>query len=123
MDTRRIFEIRNTAIPKHLHPQGKISLLQWNLLSDQLSNPESFPRVSASNLQWVNRFPRIVEYICEANADIVTLQECDHPEEIFEAVKHIYSGYEWHKKQTLNDGLMIMWKRRFHLKGKVIQKY
>ena len=124
MDSRREFKTRNIESIQMLHTSSEIKMMTFNVLAEQLGTPKSFPFVSQENLSWEIRSERILKYIKEVDADIVCLQEVDHPEEFFAALKDVYADYKFHKKGGWHrDGTMMLWKSRFEITGFTIKKF
>lgn len=78
---------------------GSLRVQQFNVLADGLSGlrPDlgAFSRVSKSQLDWSHRRYQLLHEIVQYNADVVTLQECDHFHDFFLPEMHRlgYTGY------------------------------
>ena len=75
-------EFTNTAVR-----DGAFTVAQWNLLADGLSGRDpalgGFTHgLDARFLQWEYRQPLIARELAASDADIVMLEECDHPEDV-----------------------------------------
>lgn len=58
-----------------------IKVLSWNILSSNWVNPEElhidYPNVDKSHLTDKERYPKIIKFIKQTNADVITLQEAN----------------------------------------------
>jgi mRNA deadenylase 3'-5' endonuclease subunit Ccr4 len=124
MDPRRKTEHLACPFPSFLHPQCKVTVLQFNILADKLGDAKAFPMVAEANLSWAARSPRIVSYITEMGADIVALEEVDHPDELAEALKNTYPHFIYRSKGGFaGDGTMLLYKPRFTLLDQFTKKF
>lgn len=103
--------------------EESISVMQWNILSDQLAL--GFPAVERLYLEWEYREPRILHEITRANADILCLEEVDHyHDSIYPHLSERgYRGFFHKKPDWHSDGLAILYKEdKFRLiENEVIQ--
>ncbi len=67
---------------------GELRVLQYNVLADGLSGLRTdlggFSRVKSEHLQWGFRKGLILSELLEHDADVITLQECDHYYDFFQ---------------------------------------
>jgi nocturnin len=103
-------KILNRHFVPVLEAEESISVMQWNLLSDQLAF--DFPAVEREFLEWEYREPRILHEIFRVNADILCLEEVDHYHDTLypHLAQHGYRGFFSKKPDWHNDGLAILYK-------------
>ena len=67
---------------------GTLRVLQFNVLADGLSGlrPDlgDFSRTKPEDIVWENRKHLLFDEILQYEADVITLQECDHFHDFFE---------------------------------------
>lgn len=86
-----------------------LRVLQWNMLSDQLS--VNFPRVAESALDWKFREGLIVEELTRSDADVMCLEEVDHFPELETRLKPLgYHGIYEQKEDWHRDGIAIFYR-------------
>lgn len=71
---------------------GNLRVVQYNILADGLSGLRSdlggFSRVNRKDLHWGSRGENIVRELAQFDADVITLQECDHYHDLFQQEMH-----------------------------------
>ena len=99
--------IDNWVMPSFLKIFKMVSILQFNILADHLS--DAFPLVDKDCLKWENRKTLILEHILQKSPDIICLEEVDHFTDWFqpELAKFGYTGYFITKKV---DGCALFFK-------------
>lgn len=81
------------------------SITQWNTLADCLA--DSFPKCSDEHLKWSYRNILHKEHLKQrANADIICLEEVDHPE-FFESILSDTHHTFFNKKPEGKDGIFV----------------
>ncbi len=99
-----------------------LTVLQWNLLADwATTSTQKSGTASPACLSWAGRRERILALLADGlpePADVLCLQEVDHHEDLFAALRA--SGYDAHfePKQSGNDGCALLVRReRFEVEA------
>ncbi|KAL4478017.1 hypothetical protein ABPG72_013456 [Tetrahymena utriculariae] len=106
---------------KQINMPGVFTITQWNTLADSLS--DSFPKCDQQYLKWDYRSQNIKNHLLnEAYADIICLEEVDHPN-FFSSFLDQTHQLVFHKKPEGEDGqLVAISKQKFQiLKQEAIQ--
>ncbi|OMJ94199.1 hypothetical protein SteCoe_2683 [Stentor coeruleus] len=87
-----------------------LSVLQWNTLSDKLSN--RFPAVNPDLLKWEHRRQKIIQKLKNFSSDILCLQEIDHYHDFFklELENLGFYGIYQQRGKMYHDGCCIFYK-------------
>lgn len=88
-----------------------LSIMQWNILADFISNETGAP---SEFTEWEIRAPKIVNEIAKWHADVVCLQEVDHFYDYLlpELTKLGYTGVFQQKPEWHEDGLSVFYKSK-----------
>ena len=104
-----------------------LSVVQYNVLAEGLSNPEMSPDAGFNSMppermRWAHRGALVLERLIEADADIVCLQEVDHYHDSVEPAMRaagyagLYREDEWspcraNTNGALKDGVALFYRR------------
>lgn len=84
-----IYELEMVTNQRQMLPQQRtITIFQWNMLADSLS--DGFKNTDAKNTTWEHRKPLIIKILKECNSDIICLQECDKFDDLFAVMVQEY---------------------------------
>ncbi|KAI6230424.1 Poly(A)-specific ribonuclease [Aphelenchoides fujianensis] len=111
--------------PDSRDPTANFLVLSYNILSDNLLNPEHYPQCPKWALKWEHRRVQLVREILHYNPDVVSLQEVEeeqyHHYFVHEMALHGYEGVFTSKSRTKTilseakrkrvDGCALFWKR------------
>ena len=92
-------------------------IITFNVLAESYASPRNYAYVDPpSALSWAHRSKLINRIIDSSNAEIILLQEVDHPSDLFQALKTKYETHFEQRPESRMDGLFTAWnKSRYRL--------
>eukprot|EP01084_Bolivina_argentea_P106373 190370_1 len=105
---RKMIEIQTDKVNKTDIKANSITLMQFNMLADGLSNgytreenAKTFMNVDKECLRWTYRGVRVVEEILRFDPDVIAMEECDH----IEFIMKYLDGYDYVFQEKKTSGI------------------